>query len=95
MSYVEAEHIRFRYAKKQKPVIDNFSFVMEKGEIVGIIGASGSGKSTLLRIIAGLEEPERGNLSINDRVIMNERVLWRRKSGASAWSFRIMRCSRI
>ncbi|OMF37705.1 ABC transporter [Paenibacillus sp. FSL H8-0548] len=74
MSYVEAEHIRFRYAKKQKPVIDNFSFVMEKGEIVGIIGASGSGKSTLLRIIAGLEEPERGNLSINDRVIMNERV---------------------
>ena len=74
MSYVRAENIRFRYSRKHRPVIDDLSFAMDKGEIVGIVGASGSGKSTLLRIIAGLEEPERGALFINGKVMMNERV---------------------
>ena len=74
MSYVQVENIRFRYSRKQNPVIDNFSFEMEKGEVVGISGASGSGKSTLLRIIAGLEEPEQGSLYINEQLMMNERT---------------------
>jgi iron(III) transport system ATP-binding protein len=74
LSYFAAEHIRFSYARKHKPVIEDFSLKLDKGEIVGLIGASGSGKSTLLRIFAGLEEPERGTLSIDGRIVMDERT---------------------
>ncbi|MFC4303267.1 ABC transporter ATP-binding protein [Cohnella boryungensis] len=74
MRYFAAEHIRFSYARKHKPVIEDFSLKLDKGEIVGLIGASGSGKSTLLRIFAGLEEPERGTLSIDGRIVMDERT---------------------
>lgn len=45
--------------------LDGISCVVEKGEIVSIVGTSGCGKSTLLRIIAGLEAPTLGTISIN------------------------------
>ena len=44
------------------------SFGMERGERVGVIGVNGSGKSTLLRIIAGVETPDDGRVSINSSV---------------------------
>jgi iron(III) transport system ATP-binding protein len=42
---------------------------MERGEIVGLSGPSGGGKSTLLRIIAGLETPQRGILSVDGQTL--------------------------
>ena len=45
-----------------KPLLINFSLIVEAGETVCLLGASGSGKSTLLRIIAGLEESETGSV---------------------------------
>lgn len=42
---------------------------VEDGEIVAILGPSGSGKSTLLRCIAGLEQPERGTITFDGKVI--------------------------
>jgi sulfonate transport system ATP-binding protein len=42
---------------------------IESGEIVSIVGASGCGKSTLLRIIAGLEAPERGLVSVGGDIV--------------------------
>ena len=47
MSIVEIEGLTFSYSRKEEPVINDFSFSMEKGEIVGILGQSGSGKSTI------------------------------------------------
>jgi ABC-type nitrate/sulfonate/bicarbonate transport system ATPase subunit len=41
-----------------------FSFAIEPGELVSIIGPSGCGKSTLLRLIAGLDAPDSGELSV-------------------------------
>ena len=40
-----------------------------RGEVVSIVGGSGCGKSTLLRVIAGLERPEHGSVSVGGRVI--------------------------
>ena len=47
MSIVEMEGLTFSFSRKEEPVINDFSFSMEKREIVGILGQSGSGKSTI------------------------------------------------
>ncbi|WP_313235461.1 ABC transporter ATP-binding protein [Sporosarcina ureae] len=70
--FVNIQNLSFRYSKKQPPVIDRFSFTIEKGEIVGIVGASGSGKSTLLRLLAGLEDPTAGSIELNSRLIVGD-----------------------
>ena len=74
MSIVEIEGLTFSYSRKEAPVINDFSFSMEKGEIVGILGRSGSGKSTILRLIAGLELPMKGIIKIADKVVLSESV---------------------
>jgi spermidine/putrescine transport system ATP-binding protein len=50
---------------EDKPLLKNISFAVGAGETVCLLGKSGSGKSTLLRIIAGLEEPEAGQILWN------------------------------
>jgi len=45
--------------------IDDVSFTVQKGEVLGIIGLNGSGKSTLLRIIAGVYKPDSGSIQLN------------------------------
>ena len=47
--------------------LDNVSFDVFKGEIVGIIGTNGSGKSTLLRIVSGALRPTEGKVRVNRR----------------------------
>jgi polar amino acid transport system ATP-binding protein len=51
------------------PVLDGVDFSMQAGQITVIIGRSGSGKSTLLRVIAGLTEPEDGDLTIAGHLV--------------------------
>src|SRR5262245_13918557 len=46
-------------------ILANISFEIAAGEILVVLGPSGSGKTTLLRIIAGLEEPEAGEIHLN------------------------------
>jgi lipopolysaccharide transport system ATP-binding protein len=48
--------------------LDNVSFDIEKGDIVGIIGKNGAGKSTLLKIISRITSPSKGSIKINGRV---------------------------
>jgi ATP-binding cassette subfamily F protein 3 len=43
-------------------ILDSVSFRLDRGDHTGLIGVNGAGKSTLLRIIAGLEEPDAGNV---------------------------------
>ncbi|WP_391089173.1 energy-dependent translational throttle protein EttA [Vibrio sp. NH-UV-68] len=49
-------------------LIDNLSFSMPKGAIVGIIGANGAGKSTLFKILSGAEQPDSGTIEMGDTV---------------------------
>ncbi len=50
--------------------IDRIDLTVNPGEIVSLVGASGCGKSTLLRIIAGLDRPSLGQVSIDGEVIL-------------------------
>jgi energy-dependent translational throttle protein EttA len=49
-------------------LIDNFSFAIPPGAIVGIIGPNGAGKSTLFRMITGAEQPDKGEIVIGSTV---------------------------
>jgi len=53
-------------AYEGKPLLRGISFSVAQGETICLLGASGSGKSTLLRMIAGLENPERGSILFNN-----------------------------
>ncbi|MBD0787567.1 energy-dependent translational throttle protein EttA [Vibrio sp. Y2-5] len=49
-------------------LIDNLSFSMPKGAIVGIIGANGAGKSTLFKMLSGVEQPDSGEIELGTTV---------------------------
>ena len=49
-------------------LIDNLSFSVPKGAIVGVIGGNGAGKSTLFRMILGKEQPDAGSIEIGETV---------------------------
>ncbi len=63
---IEAEHITKGYG--DKILIDDLSFRIPKGAIVGIIGPNGAGKTTLFRMITGQEKPDSGTIRLGDTV---------------------------
>ncbi len=59
--------------KKERVVLDNISFKVEKGEFVCVVGRSGAGKTTLFRILLGEEKPTEGNVIFDGKNIHNIR----------------------
>lgn len=51
-----------------KKAVDDVSFNVNKGEVLGIIGRNGSGKSTILKLIAEITKPNSGNIFVDGRV---------------------------
>ncbi len=75
-------------------LIDNLSFKVPPGAIVGIIGPNGAGKSTLFKLIAGREQPDSGTVKIGPTVnlafvdqsrdqLENDKTVWQAVSGGS------------
>ncbi|MCW2256369.1 ATP-binding cassette ChvD family protein [Providencia alcalifaciens] len=63
---IEVENLSKSYG--DRVLIDNLSFSIPKGAIVGIIGPNGAGKSTLFRMISGQEQPDSGSITLGDTV---------------------------
>lgn len=63
---IEANNISKAYG--DKVLIDDLSFKIPKGAIVGIIGPNGAGKTTLFRMITGQEQPDSGSIRLGDTV---------------------------
>ncbi len=63
---VEAEQLRKAYGNQV--LIEELSFKLPRGAIVGVIGPNGAGKTTLMRMIIGAEKPDSGALRIGDTV---------------------------
>jgi len=63
---IEAENLTKSFG--DRVLIDNLSFKLPPGGIVGIIGPNGAGKTTLFRMITGQEEPDSGSIRIGDTV---------------------------
>ena len=62
---LEVENLTKSY-NKEKVVLNNLSFSLEKGEVVVVIGPSGCGKSTFLRYVNKLEEIDSGKIILNE-----------------------------
>lgn len=60
---ISAEHISFSY--KRKPVLNDISFEVKKGDCIAILGVNGCGKTTLLSILAGARKPDAGKIHLN------------------------------
>lgn len=61
---VEARDVTFGY-EEGKPVLENVSFTVQPGEMIGIVGRSGAGKSTIINLISRLYDPTTGSILID------------------------------
>ncbi|KEA53265.1 MULTISPECIES: energy-dependent translational throttle protein EttA [Mangrovibacter] len=87
---LEVENLTKSYG--DRVLIDDLSFSIPKGAIVGIIGPNGAGKSTLFRMVTGQEQPNSGNITLGDTVKIaaveqfrdamdNKKTVWEEVSG--------------
>lgn len=57
---IEVKHVSFRYA--ERPIVDDLSTMIMRGDRIGLIGPNGSGKTTLLRLLLGELPPQSGTI---------------------------------
>ena len=72
VSYLEFNQTLFMPLGKKREVfaLDSLDFVVNKGDVVALIGRNGAGKSTLLKTIAGFLRPSQGKVETHGRVIL-------------------------
>ena len=63
---IEFKNVNFRFKDADKPVINDLSLKINKGETVAFVGVSGAGKSTLLNLVIGFLKPQSGKIFIDD-----------------------------
>ncbi len=66
---IEAKGVRKGYGDRL--LIDDLSFLVPKGAVVGVIGGNGAGKTTLFRMITGQERPDAGTLRLGETVVLS------------------------
>jgi ABC-2 type transport system ATP-binding protein len=62
---IEVKNLSKRYGEKL--AVDGLDFVVQPGVVTGFLGPNGAGKSTTMRLIAGLDEPTQGSVTVNGR----------------------------
>ena len=67
--FIRLEKISFSYGKRQ--ILDNISFNINQGEILGMLGPNGVGKSTIFNLITGLIKPDFGSILFNETNVLD------------------------
>lgn len=76
---IEFKNVYFEY-EKDKPILNNISFKINKGETIAILGPTGSGKSSLVHLLARLYDYQSGSIKIDGIEIKNIDKKWIRKN---------------
>jgi ATP-binding cassette subfamily C protein len=77
---IELKKINYYY-EKNKLILKNINFLINKGDKVGITGQTGSGKSTLVDILSGLLEPRSGIFLVDNKLIKHNKLVWGKNLG--------------
>lgn len=72
MAIIEVKGLGKKYKGNAFYSLENATFTIEEGDIIGLVGKNGSGKSTLLKILAKSHNPTEGNVFFNGRDIFKE-----------------------
>ena len=86
MAYIQAEHLYKTFTVREKrrkghilrekrtvTALNDLSFQIERGELIGCIGPNGAGKSTTVKILSGILTPDRGGMTVGGLVPWEER----------------------
>ena len=76
---IEVKNLTKKYGSKT--VLDNVSFTVENGEVLGFLGPNGAGKSTTLNIITGYISSTEGSVTIDGIDIMDDSIAYKKKIG--------------
>lgn len=79
MSRIELKHIDKYYGNNH--VLKDINLVAEDGDFLTLLGPSGCGKTTTLRVVAGLENPQAGDIYLDDRNIVNAKECFYEEPG--------------
>lgn len=85
MTILKAEELYYHYRTKAQTVkaVDGVSLELERGGFYALTGKSGSGKSTLLSLLAGLETPMGGSITVNGEELNKDALTLYRRNTAS------------
>jgi putative ABC transport system ATP-binding protein len=91
MSTLTLDQVAYRYKDSPKPVLNGINCHIDEGQIVAIIGPSGSGKTTLLSLMAGLDSPTEGCVSLDNESLARKNLdVYRRQEASVIFqSFRL------
>ena len=69
MGSIKVSNLSFSYTGDERLILKDINMGVDTGEFVCILGQSGCGKSTLLRLLAGLEKPTEGEITVGGRPV--------------------------
>jgi len=67
------ENLSYQF-REGHAAVDNVSFSVEEGKLIGIMGASGSGKTTLMNLMSGIQKPSSGSVKINGLDVSKDNI---------------------
>ncbi|MHA8073969.1 ABC transporter ATP-binding protein [Aquirufa sp. HETE-40SA] len=77
--FIEAINLSKTYGKQS--AVQNLSFLLEEGQIVGFLGPNGAGKSTTLKMLLGLIQPSSGSVSIDGKDPQEQEIVLKKQVG--------------
>ncbi len=81
MNQLIAENLTKSYRKR--PVVDNISLKIKRGEIVGLLGPNGAGKTTTFYMVVGLVKPDGGRVKLDNEDLTSHPMFARARKGIS------------